>query len=67
MDLSQRDRCDTWRLTRNVSRNDGTFGEHVTVDRSVADIPDVIIVGGGGSGLAAGVSCLERGLNVLLL
>ena len=28
---------------------------------------DVIIVGGGGSGLAAGVSCAERGLKVLLL
>ncbi|HIE99822.1 MAG: FAD-dependent oxidoreductase [Fuerstiella sp.] len=37
------------------------------MDRSVADIPDVIIVGGGGSGIAAGVSCLERGLKVLLL
>ena len=28
---------------------------------------DVIIVGGGGSGLAAGVSCAEHGLKVLLL
>lgn len=28
---------------------------------------DVLIVGGGGSGLAAGVSCAERGLKVLLL
>ena len=28
---------------------------------------DVIIVGGGGSGLAAGVSCVEHGLRVLLL
>ncbi|MCP4173266.1 MAG: FAD-dependent oxidoreductase [Fuerstiella sp.] len=28
---------------------------------------DVIIVGGGGSGLAAGVSCVEQGLKVLLL
>ena len=28
---------------------------------------DVIIVGGGGSGLAAGVSCVERGLTVLLV
>lgn len=28
---------------------------------------DVIIVGGGGSGLAAGVSCVEHGLKVLLL
>ncbi len=37
------------------------------MDRPTADIPDVIIVGGGGSGIAAGVSCLERGLNVLLL
>ena len=28
---------------------------------------DVIIVGGGGSGLAACVSCAERGLKTLLL
>ncbi|MCP4785647.1 MAG: FAD-dependent oxidoreductase [Fuerstiella sp.] len=34
---------------------------------SGADNRDVIIVGGGGSGLAAGVSCVERGLSVLLL
>jgi len=29
--------------------------------------PDVLIVGAGGSGLAAAVSCAERGLNVLVL
>ena len=32
-----------------------------------ADMWDVIIVGSGGSGLAAGVSCVDRGLKVLLL
>ncbi|MDG1894236.1 MAG: FAD-dependent oxidoreductase [Fuerstiella sp.] len=34
---------------------------------SDAENRDVIIVGGGGSGLAAGVSCAEQGLKVLLL
>lgn len=40
----------------------------VTADADrVTETFDVIVVGGGGSGLAAAVSCAERGLRVLLL
>ena len=59
---------DSWApgMCQSPAREHGITGSIMTDSHAEAEIADVVVVGGGGSGLAAAVSAANRGMRTVV-